>query len=234
MKTILFDLDATLLPMDQDRFTMLFFTSLSKFYQKNNKDRPGFQEAFTKGLEGMVSNNGTQTNEERFWEVYEKFFPDYIEGDKVFTKEYYKKEFVKAKLACNPNPEIAGIIRTLKQQGYRLVLATNPVFPLIAQKKRVEWAGLEANDFDYISSYENSSYCKPNPKYYEEIVQKLDLRVEDCVMVGNDATEDMVAETLGIKVFLLTDGLINTNQIDITRFPKGNFKQLLQFLRELD
>ena len=234
MKTILFDLDATLLPMDQDRFTMLFFTSLSEFYQKNNKDRPRFQEAFTKGLEGMVSNNGTQTNEEKFWEVYEKFFPDYTEGDKVFTKEYYKKEFVKAKLACDPNPEIPGVIRTLKQQGYRLVLATNPVFPLIAQKKRVEWAGLEANDFEYISSYENSSYCKPNPKYYEEIVQKLDLRVEDCVMVGNDATEDMVAETLGIKVFLLTDGLINTNQIDITGFPKGSFKQLLQFLKELE
>lgn len=234
MKTILFDLDATLLPMDQDRFTMLFFKSLSEFYQMNNKDRPRFQEAFTKGLEAMVDNNGSKTNEERFWEVYENFFPEYTEEDKIFTKEYYKKEFVKAKLACHPNPEIPYTIRTLKQQGYRLVLATNPVFPLIAQKKRVEWAGLQAEDFDYISSYENSSYCKPNPKYYEEIIQKLDLKAGDCVMVGNDATEDMVAETLGIKVFLLTDGLINTNQMDITRFPKGSFKQLLEFLKGID
>ena len=49
-------------------------------------------------------------------------------------------------------------------------------------------------------------------------------------MVGNDVTEDMVAETVGMKVFLLTDCLINREGKDISVYPHGGFEQLLEFL----
>jgi hypothetical protein len=51
-------------------------------------------------------------------------------------------------------------------------------------------------------------------------------------MVGNDVTEDMVAKTLGMEVFLVTDCLINKENQDISQYPNGSFPQLLQWLKE--
>ena len=117
--------------------------------------------------------------------------------------------------------------------GYQVILATNPLFPAIATQSRIRWAGLEPEDFERITTYENARFCKPNPDYYREILGKLNLNPSDCLMVGNDVDEDMIAETLGMKVFLLTDCLINRNQADISRYPSGGFPELLQYVRSL-
>ena len=89
------------------------------------------------------------------------------------------------------------------------MLATNPFFPAIATHKRVRWAGLEPEEFAFITTYENSSYCKPNLEYFRQLLDALGLQPEECVMVGNDALEDTAAAQLGIPVFLLTDCLLN-------------------------
>ena len=44
-----------------------------------------------------------------------------------------------------------------------------------------------------------------------DILNKLNCKAEECIMIGNDVDEDMVASNLGIKTFLLTDCLINKN-----------------------
>ena len=49
-------------------------------------------------------------------------------------------------------------------------------------------------------------------------------------MVGNDVGDDMVAENLGMKVFLLTDCLINKTEHDRSDYPHGGFDELLQFI----
>ena len=95
--------------------------------------------------------------------------------------------------------------------GYDVALATNPIFPSIATRKRISWTGLSYDDFSLVTTYENSSYCKPNLKYYEEILNKLGYKPEECLMVGNDVVEDMIAKKLGMKVFLLPNCLINKN-----------------------
>lgn len=53
-------------------------------------------------------------------------------------------------------------------------------------------------------------------------------------MVGNDVDEDMVAEKIGMKVFLLKDCLINNSNKDISIFPQGSFAQLLQFITKIN
>ena len=52
-------------------------------------------------------------------------------------------------------------------------------------------------------------------------------------MVGNDVAEDMVAKNIGMKVFLLTDNLINKENKDINEFPHGNFDDLSEYLNSL-
>ena len=56
------------------------------------------------------------------------------------------------------------------------------------------------------------------------------LPFEECLMVGNDVSDDMVAESLGMKVFLLTDNLINKEDADISIYPNGSFKELMEYI----
>ena len=111
-----------------------------------------------------------------------------------------------------------------------MALATNPIFPAVATESRIRWVGLEPEDFEIYTTYENIGYCKPNPEYYREILRRMDVKPEECLMVGNDVTEDMVAETIGMDVFLLTDCLINKEEKDISQYKQGSFAELVEFL----
>lgn len=84
------------------------------------------------------------------------------------------------------------------------------------------------------TSYETSHYCKPNLDYYREVLKKLDVSPEECLMVGNDVAEDMIAKELGMRVFLLTDCIINKNNTDISKYPHGSFDELFMFIDALE
>ena len=58
-----------------------------------------------------------------------------------------------------------------------------------------------------------------------------ELRPEECIMVGNDVEEDMVASELGMKVFLMDRFIIDRKRRDISLIPKGGFDELESFLR---
>ena len=114
-----------------------------------------------------------------------------------------------------------------------MILATNPLFPAQATHWRIQWAGMKPEDFELVTTYDNSSSCKPNPKYYQDILDQFGLKAEECVMVGNDVTEDMIAGTMGMKVFLLTDCMINKDNEDISVYPNGGFTELEMFLKTI-
>lgn len=61
------------------------------------------------------------------------------------------------------------------RRGYRLVLATNPVFPREAILERMRWAGVERAPWEIITTYEEYHFCKPNPNYFAEILAKMGL-----------------------------------------------------------
>ena len=142
-------------------------------------------------------------------------------------------DFQRAKEFCGFNPQAGETVRQLKDQGHRVVLATNPIFPSIATNLRIRWVGLEPEDFELITTYENSTYCKPNPLYYQEVLDKIGCQAADCLMVGNDVTEDGAAGKTGMDVFLLTDCLINREEKDISAFPQGSFPELRAYIESL-
>lgn len=84
-----------------------------------------------------------------------------------------------------------------------------------------------------LTTYENIGWCKPNLDYYREVLRRAGLKAEECLMVGNDAGEDMVAAESGMKVFLLTDCLINKSGEDISRYPNGSFEELKNYVSKL-
>ena len=233
IKTILFDLDGTLLPMDLNLFVNGYIQKMIQWLVPYGYEPEKLHTSIWQGNRAMVKNDGSQTNESAFWRTMESIYGDKAKSSMAIFDDFYIEEFSKLQSICGFQPKASEIIRTLKQKGYRLILATNPLFPQAATYWRIRWAGLQPEDFHYISTYENSCYCKPNLDYYRELLRIHEIDAEECLMIGNDIAEDMVAEQLGMNVFLLTDCLINSTGKDITNYENGDFNKLQQYIHNL-
>ena len=231
LTTILFDLDGTLLPMDQEEFIKYYFGLLAKKLAPHGYDPKALFTNIWAGTTAMVKNDGSRSNEDTFWNQFAQAYGADVRKDEPIFRDFYEKEFNGAKAACGFNPQAAATIQALKNAGYRLVLATNPIFPAIATANRIRWAGLNTEDFELITTYENSCHCKPNPAYYQDVLAAIGADPAECLMVGNDAVEDTAARKLGMEVFLLTDCLINKENADLSAYPQGSFDALLEYIR---
>ena len=230
LTTILFDLDGTLLPMDNDVFVKTYFGLLAKTLAPHGYEAKALVDAVWAGTAAMVANDGRQTNEAVLWEKFAGVFGERVYGDKPVFEAFYANEFQNARSVCGFNPQAAQTIRRAKELGLRLVLATNPLFPAIATRSRIRWAGLNPEDFEWITTYENIGFCKPNPEYYREILRRIGVSPENCLMVGNDVTEDMAAMELGMGGFVLTDCLIKRGGKNLGDYPHGGFPELTEYL----
>lgn len=230
IKTVMFDLDGTLLPMDQDQFTQYYFGLLAKKLAPYGYNAEQLISGIWAGTAAMVKNDGSCTNEEAFWKTFCAVMGERVLEDKPLFEEFYRVEFQGARASCGFAPQAAGLVARLKAAGYRVILATSPIFPAIATESRIRWAGLAPEDFELYTTYENACRCKPNPDYYRDILSSMALEASECLMVGNDATEDTAAELAGIQVFLLTDCLINRENKDLSHWPHGGFDELEKFI----
>ena len=230
LTAVLFDLDGTLLPMDQDIFIKAYFGGLAANLAPLGYKPEALLEAIWGGTIAMIKNNGEKTNEEVFWDYFTGIYGEKARKDEPQFESFYRTEFQKVREVCGFNPNAASIVHRLKEKGIRVILATNPIFPAIATQSRIRWAGLDPEDFELITTYENIGRSKPYPAYYEEILRRQNLRAEECLMVGNDVRDDMAAEAVGMQVFLLTDNLINKKDVDISRYPHGGFAALQAML----
>ncbi len=233
IKAILFDLDGTLLPMDYDKFLHTYFGLLAKKVAPLGYEPEGFVGNLWKSVKAMIVNDGTRSNADAFWQSFASIYGDKVYDDIPVFDEFYRNEFTAVKAACGYDTAAREIVKLARQHAKYVVLATNPLFPRVATQNRIGWAGLEEAAFDLVTTYENSTYCKPNTMYYEEICEKIGVLPSECVMIGNDVDEDMVAAKLGMKVFLHTDCLINKNEADISGFAKGGFKELKKYIEQL-
>lgn len=227
--TVLFDLDGTLLPMDQEKFTKGYFKLLAQKLAPHGYEPKQLVEAVWSGTKAMVQNDGSQTNEQVFWDRFVQIYGEKALSDKELFEEFYETDFANARQFCGFNPKAAETVRKIRETGFRVALATNPVFPAVATEARIRWAGLKPTDFELYTTYENIGFCKPNTAYYKEILDRLKVTPEECLMVGNDATEDTPAQKIGVRVFLLTDCLINKDGRDISGFLQGGFDSLWDY-----
>lgn len=230
IKYVFFDLDGTVLPMDQDKFIKLYFGALAKKLAPCGYTPEDVVAAIWDGTRAMLRNRSGRANEELFWERFRAVLGDDVMRVVPIIDEFYTNEFFAARAACGCNPKMRAVLDLLHERGIGAVLATNPVFPPIASETRMRWGGAVPEDFLFITHYSNSHYCKPDPDYYREIIERLGAKAEECLMVGNDVSDDMSAAAVGCKVFLLTDCLINTTGADISAYPNGDCDALYEHL----
>ena len=232
-QAILFDLDGTLLPMDQEEFTSGYFKLLAAKMAPHGYEPKSLVDALWQGVGAMVKNDGAKTNTDRFWAVFNAALGKDCRADEPIFDSFYRDEFRQAVRFTQPTPVSARLVRAAREQAERVILATNPLFPRCGQNTRLSFLDLADTDFDWVTDYENSRFCKPNPDYYREILDRFGLDPARCLMIGNDMEEDMVpASGLGMEVFLVTDCLINPKERPLT-MPHGTLADALAFVEGL-
>lgn len=232
IKAVLFDLDGTLLPMDLDEFIKVYFKALAAHLVPHGYDAERLIGGVWKGTEAMLKNDGSRTNEQAFWDTFAAVMGEGARADEPLFERFYTEKFGALRAICGFDDRAAGAVSHIRDSGLRVALATNPIFPAVATRQRVQWAGLQPEDFELITTYENSRFSKPSDGYYRDVAQALGLEPSQCLMVGNDVDDDLSAERVGMQVFLLTPCLINKKQKPIGHYPQGGFDHLLAYIEE--
>ena len=232
-KAILFDLDGTLLPMNLQEFIKTYFGLLGRKMVSHGYDPELFKKGMWGGVNAAIANDGSMKNEERFWSVMNACMGRDCRDDAAIYEEFYQNEYHQAKAVCGVQPRAAEAVKLAKEKAEKVILATSPLYPRIAVEGRTQWAEIDINDFDFVTTYESECHCKPNPEYFRDILKRFDLKPEECVMIGNDEKEDMwAAAQAGIEGYLVTDDLILCEEHPHQGL-RGSFDEMVEWLRTL-
>ena len=138
-------------------------------------------------------------------------------------EQFFSLDFDIFKNAVTAAPGAGEAFRHVKDRGLKLVVATNPIWPLVVQKKRLAWAGLGDVEVDLITHIDNMNYCKPQLGYYRQICRLIDVQPEECLMVGDDPANDMVAAKVGMRTYQTTDSRAYSQKpLEVSKKVIGN------------
>ncbi|MBO5525569.1 MAG: HAD family hydrolase [Clostridia bacterium] len=232
-QAILFDLDGTLVPMDAETFTKGYFEGLVKKLAKHGLSADEIIRYVWAGTKAMVMNDGTKTNEDAFWNEFYRLSGKSKEEINADCLDFYAREFDDAKRYTLKNELAKDAVALAREKAEYVILATNPLFPMVGQRTRMSWVGLTEADFDLVTAYETQRYCKPNPAYYVAICEKTGLDPKACLMIGNDENEDMyAAASVGMDTYLVTDCVIKSEKHPYEG-KRGTFSDLVALLKSL-
>ncbi|MGI6081969.1 MAG: HAD family hydrolase [Limnochordia bacterium] len=199
---VLFDLDDTLIIADNVRLMNAYFEDVTKRFPPQLSSETVRRQIVDSTLHIMAADDGRQLAIDRF---AEHFFSSLgLPADMSVFEEYYREEYARLGRFARPARGAREALREALDLGLRVVLATNPVFPLEAIGHRLAWGGLEDIAWDLVTGLENMHYSKPQPGYYLEIARHLNLETDKCLMVGNDPANDLSAKLVGMQAFLVT------------------------------
>ncbi|AGL00351.1 YbaK/EbsC family protein [Desulfoscipio gibsoniae] len=214
LQAALFDLDGTLLQVHTQDFMKEYIKEIARAAAPV-VDPGRFSKALWDSTGAMLANrDAALTNAEVFWNDFRSRMADCHEALEPRLNDFYANEFKKLARAVDTSPLARQVVQAALDRGLRIVLATNPLFPRSAIFDRMAWAGVADLPWELVTSYEDMHHCKPYPEYFLEIAVRLDLSPGDCLMVGNDVPKDMAAAAVGMQTYLVTDYLVNPDQVD--------------------
>ena len=233
-KLIMTDLDCTLLPMDQDAYIQIYVNAIAKHFYEHSFDGKQIAKATMQSAYAMGKNDGSRTNREVFEEAFKALMGDKAQEVIDLFPKVYEEPYDAIKAVTKVNEHAQEIVKLMREKAEFVVVATQPMFPLEAVKKRLSWTHLSYDMFDHITVYDNCTFSKPSTGYYKEIMERFSATPENTVMFGNDVSEDILpCKELGVETFLLTDGLINVKNHDISDLRQGNYLDMIEFLKSL-
>ena len=233
LEVVLFDLDGTLLRVEMNAFIPRYVEGLAEHCREHAKPKK-FIRSMLEAIRALIRepSSGEQTNEQRLY----SHLHQQLALPEVVVREAFM-QFADNNLASlqelvRPIPLARKIVESCLQRDLPLVLATNPVFPAFMIEARLRWGGLGDVPFLHLTSFENSRYCKPQSGYFQEILDLLQLDPRRCLMVGNDAVQDMAAASVGIETYLVDTWLAERNGSHWPHDHRGDHSALYRFVQE--
>ncbi|MCJ7681939.1 MAG: HAD family hydrolase [Candidatus Aminicenantes bacterium] len=206
LEVVLIDLDNTLILYDELCFFQMYgrlaADHFSGFFPPEE-----WQAYLIESTRSLLRNRGSMTNEQFFLMDLRKRFGDKSGAVEKHLLSFNDGPYEELRQVVAATTGAVDVVDALNRQGFRLVLASNPILPLSLQLRRLEWSGLRKEFFELITHMGNMSYCKPQIEFYRQICDRLDVSPSTCLMVGNDSVNDMAAGHAGLKTYLTTDAL---------------------------
>ena len=232
-QAILFDLDGTLLPMEVEAFAKIYIGALARELAPFGITPETLLKPFWAGTKAMMANTTGKLNADVFWDIFTAMTGvDRAQVEPV-CDAFYNTGFQAARAATRENPLAAEAVRIARTKADKVILATNPLFPMAGQKTRLSWRGLTPEDFDLVTCYTSDRHSKPNPAYFHDICDRLALDPGQCLMIGNDDREDMhCATAAGMSAYLVTDCRL-PDKDQPWRGAQGTFTDMLEMLKAL-
>ncbi len=200
--TLLLDLDDTLLETNMGAFIPAYFQALSQSlteYVQSEKMLP----ALMKGTELMLASENPTFTLQQVFETY--FYPRLgVPKEQVehVIEEFYDEVFPSIGSVTRKREGAVELVDWAFSKGFRVAIATDPIFPRKAVYHRIRWAGLDPERFELVSSFETFHFTKSHPAYYAEVLGRLGWPNDPVLMVGNDADRDLKpAQSLGLKTY---------------------------------
>ena len=218
--------------MDFDQFMKRYFHFMGQHFAgwvEPNQLAKSILEA----TEHMIQVNDGRTNYAIFMDHFQTLVDGDIQAYEDHFSNYYETLFANVQPSTSVSPEMVEAVALLKDKGYTLVVATNPLFPYRANLHRLEWGGFDREDFIHITSLEDNTFCKPYPQFYQEVLDTIGKQPTECMMVGNDVFDDLPAGKLGIQTYLVTDHLLNPRNLPNTADHTGSYQDFLAFVKTL-
>ncbi len=202
--TLLLDLDDTLLETNMDVFIPAYFQALSTALA--GIVAPEIMiPALTGGTRAMMVNTDPALTLREVFDAH--FFPQ-LGLDRLMIQaaldHFYDEIFPTLGELTKPIPEAVRLVDWAFRQGHRVVIATNPFFPLKAIQHRLRWAGLspEKYPFALVTSYETFHFTKETVAYYPEVLAQVGWPEDPVVMVGDDIEREVKpTRAAGFPVF---------------------------------
>jgi FMN phosphatase YigB (HAD superfamily) len=204
LDAVFLDLDNTLYLFDEPAFYERFFHRIIPFF-RDLIPPDQFEDRLRRALKALQQNDGRVPNSVCFLDTFCYRYRARLPAIWQRFIEFYESEYDHIPVEGKPAPGLHMVIDHLSQKGLTLVVASNPLFPRIAQEKRLAWTGVERKRFNLITHLENMAFVKPNEGYFHQICALLNLAPHHCLMVGNDPLNDMAAVKAGLKTYLTTD-----------------------------
>lgn len=225
LKAVLFDLDNTLILFDEAKFIGKYLPGVGAKFADVIPPQ-SFGEKLIGATIEMHKNDGAMVNRERFLQSFAVDVP--LPLDEIWQRfeKFYSEDFDSLKEMVIKPDYLQEVFRHIREKALKIVIATNPIWPLSAQMRRLAWVGLDDINIDLVTHIDNMGFCKPRLGYYRQICSLIGEEPGDCLMVGNDPANDMVAARTGMKTYLTDDHLKHVERsLEISRQVIGNDTQ---------
>lgn len=242
-RAVLFDLDGTLLPVEMDFFLKHYMDAIAAAFAPM-MEPPAFKKALMEATFDTIRNTDPSVGNldafaaaftrrsgmpwESTWPVIQRY---YLEEYPLLRKHVLDLPGEEARVSEHCST-VRLVLRQCIDNGWDIVLATQPIFPETAVRERMRWCGIEDFPWRFISNLDNMHFCKPHLEYYREVLDCAGLEPARCVMVGNDMQEDMVAKRVGTKTFLVEDYLIDRGE-DLAPDGRGRLADVPEAIERL-